>query len=61
MRYVETIVTIKTHDHFSEFSIFTEFSGAVKGLFFNKDYETAKSAVIEKYRPKLEQMAKFVG
>ena len=42
-------------------SIFTEFSGAVRGLFFNKDYETAKSAVMEKFRPKLEQMAKLVG
>jgi glutathione S-transferase len=42
-------------------SIFTEFAGAVKGLFFNKDWETAKAAVIEKYRPKLQQLEKFVG
>ena len=33
----------------------------MRGLFFNKDYETAKAAVIEKYRAKLEQLAKFVG
>jgi glutathione S-transferase len=42
-------------------AIFNEFAGAVKGLFFNKDYETAKTAVIEKYRPKLQQLEKFVG
>ncbi|XP_031505747.1 uncharacterized protein LOC116268063 [Nymphaea colorata] len=42
-------------------SIFTEIAGAAKGLFFNKEWETAKTAVIEKYRPKLEQLDKFVG
>jgi glutathione S-transferase len=42
-------------------SIFTEIAGAVRALFFNKDYETAKNAVIEKYRPKLELLEKFVG
>jgi glutathione S-transferase len=42
-------------------AIFTEIAGASKGLFFNKDYETAKTAVIEKYRPKLQQLEKFVG
>jgi len=42
-------------------SIFTEISSAVKGLFFNKDYEAAKGGIIEKYAPKLEQLNKFVG
>lgn len=42
-------------------SIFTEIAGAVKGLYFNKDYETTKAGVIEKYRPKLEALNKFVG
>lgn len=42
-------------------SIFTEIAGAVKGLYFNKDYQTAKAGVIEKYRPKLEALNKFVG
>ncbi len=45
----------------SYLSIYTEITGAVKGLFFNKDHETAKAGVIEKYRPKLEQLAAFVG
>jgi glutathione S-transferase len=34
-------------------SIFNEFSGAVKGLYFNKDYQTAKSGVFEKFKGKL--------
>jgi hypothetical protein len=42
-------------------SIFTEIVGAVKGLYFNKDYETAKIAVLDKYRVKLEQLNNFVG
>ena len=45
----------------SVLSIFTEIAGAVRALFFNKNYETAKTAVIEKYRPKLELLEKFVG
>jgi hypothetical protein len=33
----------------------------VKGLFFNKDHETAKAGVLEKYKPKLELLNKFIG
>jgi glutathione S-transferase len=42
-------------------SVFLEVSGAVKGLFFNKDHEAAKGPLLEKYRPKLDQLNKFVG
>ncbi len=42
-------------------SIFLEVSGAVKGLFFNKDHETARVPLLEKYKPKLDQLDKFVG
>jgi glutathione S-transferase len=42
-------------------SVFTEIASAVRGLFFNKDYENAKGGVIEKYTAKLEQLNKFVG
>lgn len=42
-------------------SIFTEFSGAVTGLFFNKDHATAKGPLFEKHKAKLEQLASFVG
>lgn len=42
-------------------SIFLEISGAVKGLFFNKDHETARAEVIQKYSPKLDELEKFVG
>jgi len=42
-------------------SIFTEISGAVKGLFFNKDHETAKGPLLEKYSPKLDQLNAFIG
>lgn len=33
----------------------------MKGLFFNKDHETAKAEIIQKYKPKLELINKFVG
>lgn len=42
-------------------SVFLEVSGAVKSLFFNKDHETAKGPLIEKYKPKLDLLSKFVG
>lgn len=42
-------------------SVFTEIAGEVRRLFFNKEYETAKVGVIEKYAAKLEQLNKFVG
>ena len=42
-------------------SIFEEAAGAVRGLFFNKDHETAKTEVIQKYKPKLELLNKFIG
>lgn len=42
-------------------AVFLEITGAVKGLFFNKEHETAKGPLIEKYTPKLEQLSKFVG
>lgn len=42
-------------------SIFNEAAGAVRGLFFNKEHETAKVGVIEKYLPKFEELNKFVG
>ena len=38
----------------SYLSLFNEIAGAVKGLFFDKDHEKSKGAVIEKYRPRLE-------
>lgn len=42
-------------------SIFNEAAGAVRGLFFNKDFETAKVGVIEKYIGKLESLNKHIG
>jgi len=42
-------------------SIFTEISSAIKGLFWNKDWENAKGAVLEKYQGKLADLEKFVG
>lgn len=42
-------------------SIFTEFTGAVTGLFFDKDHATAKGPLFEKHKDKLEQLASFVG
>lgn len=42
-------------------SVFVEIAGAVKGLYFHKDHETAKVGVFEKYKGKLEQLNKFVG
>jgi glutathione S-transferase len=42
-------------------SVFNEAAGAVRGLFFNKDHETAKVGVIEKYFAKLEDLNKSVG
>jgi glutathione S-transferase len=42
-------------------SVFNEAAGAVRGLFFNKDHETAKVGVIEKYFAKLEELSKSVG
>jgi len=34
-------------------SVFTEIGGAVLGLFFNKEHQTAKGPVLEKYAAKL--------
>lgn len=42
-------------------SIFLEVSAAVKALFWNKEHETAKGPLIEKYKPKLDQLQKFIG
>jgi glutathione S-transferase len=42
-------------------SIFLEISGAVKGLFFNKDHETARVELLQKYSGKLDELEKFVG
>jgi len=42
-------------------SVFNEVAGAVRGLFFNKDYETAKVGVIEKYLSKLQELDASVG
>lgn len=42
-------------------SVFNEVAGAVRGLFFNKDYETVKAETISKYLPKLEDLQKFIG
>ena len=42
-------------------SVFIEISDAVRGLFFNKEHATAKVPLYEKYKPKLEQLDKFVG
>jgi glutathione S-transferase len=42
-------------------SIFSEAAGAVRGLFFNKEHETAKVGVIEKYLPKLAELNNSVG
>ena len=42
-------------------SVFLEIAGAVRGLFFNKDHATAKGPLLEKYKPKFEQLNKFVG
>lgn len=36
-------------------------AGAVKGLFFNKEYENVKGEVIQKYNGKLDELEKFVG
>jgi glutathione S-transferase len=42
-------------------SVFNEIAGAVRGLFFNKDYEKVKGETIAKYLQKLEELQKFVG
>ena len=42
-------------------SLFTEIQGAVRGLFFNKDHANDKGPLIEKYKPKLDLLNKFVG
>jgi glutathione S-transferase len=42
-------------------SVFSEVSSAIKGLYWNKEWETAKVAVLEKYAVKLDQLNKFVG
>ena len=45
----------------SYLSVFLEVTDAIRGLFFNKDHANAKGPIIEKYKGKLEQLAKFVG
>jgi glutathione S-transferase len=42
-------------------SVFNEIAGAIRGLFFNKDHETAKVGVIEKYLAKLQELDASVG
>jgi glutathione S-transferase len=42
-------------------SIFNEAAGAIRGLFFNKDHETAKVGVLEKYIGKLTDLDKSIG
>ena len=42
-------------------SIFNEVVGAVKGLFWNKDHETAKAGVLEKYAAKLDLLEKSLS
>lgn len=42
-------------------SIFLEVTGEIKGLFFNKDHANAKGPLMEKYKPKLEYLQKFIG
>lgn len=42
-------------------SIFNEISDAVRGLFFNKDHETAKGPLFDKYKGKFVELDKFVG
>ena len=38
-----------------------EISDAVRGLFFNKEHETARVPLFEKYKGKLAELDKFVG
>jgi glutathione S-transferase len=42
-------------------SIFNEVMGAIRGLYFNKDYETAKAGVLEKFLPKLQLLNSNIG
>lgn len=42
-------------------SIFNEISWAVRVLYFNKDHETVKVGVMEKYFPKLNDINNFIG
>jgi glutathione S-transferase len=42
-------------------SVFSEIGQAVRGLFFNKEHETARAELLQKYGPKLEQLDKYVG
>ena len=42
-------------------ALWTEVAGAIKGLFFNKEHETAKGPLLEKYQAKLDQLNAFVG
>lgn len=42
-------------------SLFNEVTGAVKALFWNKDHETAKAAVLEKVKPKLDLLEKSLN
>lgn len=42
-------------------SILTEISAAIRGLFFNKDHETARAEVLKKYAAKLDELNKYVG
>ena len=41
--------------------ILREINGAVVGLCFNPDHESAKTEVLEKFRPKLNYLKDFVG
>lgn len=42
-------------------SVFNEITGDIRGLFFNKEWETAKVETLKKYSDKLDQLEKFVG
>lgn len=42
-------------------SIFNEAAGAIRGLFWNKEHETAKAGVLEKYLPKLNDLNQAIG
>lgn len=42
-------------------SIFNEIAGAVRMLFFNKEHETAKVEVLQRYSNKLDDLNRYIG
>lgn len=42
-------------------SVFSDVSQAVKLLFFHKDWQNAKTQVLERIQPKLDQLNQYVG